>query len=478
MSVPTIYWHDYETFGTDPAWDRPVQFAGIRTDENLQIVGEPLVLYCKPANDMLPNPEACLITGITPQTAFEKGLPEAYFIASIYEQLVRPGTCGAGYNSLRFDDEVTRNCLYRNFYDPYAREWQNSNSRWDIIDMLRLARAMRPECIEWPHADDGRPSFRLEEITRINQIEHSGAHDALADVRATIAVARLIRDRIPRLYSFVYAQRNKKRVAQLLAPERPAPVLHVSGRYPSAENCIALVAPLARHPVNRNGIVVYNLAKDPEALIGRSAAEIRRLLFTAGDDLAADEERVALKTVHLNKCPVVVPLKTLREQDADRLRIDVDRCLQNWSQIQKADGLTEKIADIFSIAPDTQTDDPDLMLYAGGFFSDADRAKMSTIRQTRPESLGAIRERFDDPRLPEMLFRYRARNFPETLTKSESQRWDRYRIRRMTCVGRKGALDIDAYRAEIERLRLASRNVRASDEILNDLEKWADQLIP
>ncbi|MGH8474260.1 MAG: exonuclease domain-containing protein, partial [Methylococcales bacterium] len=129
--TPTLYWHDYETFGTDPAWDRPAQFAGLRTGEDLEIIAEPLVLYCKPADDMLPNPEACLITGITPQLASRKGLPEADFIAAIHEQLAQPATCGAGYNSLRFDDEVTRNCLYRNFYDPYAREWQHGNSRWD-----------------------------------------------------------------------------------------------------------------------------------------------------------------------------------------------------------------------------------------------------------------------------------------------------------------------------------------------------------
>ncbi|MGH8553277.1 MAG: exodeoxyribonuclease I, partial [Methylococcales bacterium] len=347
IAAPTIYWHDYETFGTDPAWDRPAQFAGVRTSEDLEIIGDPLVLYCKPANDMLPHPEACLITGITPQLATRKGLPEAHFIAAIHEQLARSATCGAGYNSLRFDDEVTRNCLYRNFYDPYAREWQHANSRWDIIDMLRLVRALRPENIAWPNTDEGIASFRLEDLTRANGIEHSGAHDALADVYATIAMARLIRDRIPKLYSYVYERRKKSLAGQLLVLEQPAPVLHVSGRYPSSEGCIALVAPLARHPVNSNGVIVYNLAKDPTMLLDGSIDEIQRFLFTARQELRAGDERVALKTVHLNKCPIVVPMKTMRDRDAERLHITVDRCLENWARIQEFKGLPEKLAAIF-----------------------------------------------------------------------------------------------------------------------------------
>jgi exodeoxyribonuclease I len=476
--APTIYWHDYETFGTDPAWDRPAQFAGLRTSEDLEIIGEPLVLYCKPADDMLPNPESCLITGLTPQLTLSKGLGEAHFIAAIHEQLAHPSTCGAGYNSLRFDDEVTRNCLYRNFYDPYAREWQHANSRWDIIDMLRLARALRPENIEWPNTADGIPSFRLEEITRANAIEHSGAHDALADVHATIAVARLIRDRIPRLYRYIYTQRRKNQVSRLLNPDDPRPVLHVSGKYSAAEGCIAVVAPLVRHPVNSNGVIVYNLSRDPAALLDGNLDEIRRLLFTAKEDLAEDEERVALKNVHLNKCPVIVPIKTMREQDALRLQIDLDRCLENWARIQKAEGLPAKIRELFSGYPKKLSDDPDLMLYSGGFFGEADRARMAAIRSAAPDSLATLGDHFEDPRLAEMLFRYRARNFPETLSKVEIERWNQYRIMRMTSGGPQGSVNIPSYREKIERLRAECGHLGNSGAVLDQLLQWSERIMP
>ncbi len=225
--MTTLYWHDYETSGIDPRFDRPMQFAGVRTDEDLNIIGEPLMIYCKPSGDYLPHPQAALVTGLTPQLAEKEGLNEAEFIKQIHDELAAPGTCGVGYNSLRFDDEFTRFTLFRNFYDAYAREWQSGNSRWDIIDMVRLTRALRPEGIHWPNREDGKPSFRLEDLTAANGIEHSGAHDALADVYATIEMARLIKNAQPKLYDYVFERRRKQALAPLLNLNERKPVVHV-----------------------------------------------------------------------------------------------------------------------------------------------------------------------------------------------------------------------------------------------------------
>src|SRR5690606_8555235 len=177
----TFYWYDLETFATDPRRTRIAQLAGRRTDLALRPVGEPLVLLCKPADDLLPSPGACLVTGITPQQCLAEGLPEAEFVARLHEQLVEPGTCAVGYNSLRFDEEFLRCTLYRNFRDPYAREYRNGNSRWDLLDLARLQHALRPEGIAWPARADGHASFRLEELAAANGIVHARAHDALSD---------------------------------------------------------------------------------------------------------------------------------------------------------------------------------------------------------------------------------------------------------------------------------------------------------
>ena len=454
----SLYWHDYETFGIDPARGRPAQFAGIRTDEDLNILGEPLVLYCKPSMDMLPEPESCLVTGITPQHAAASGVCEAEFISRIERELAYPGTCGVGYNSIRFDDEFTRNSLYRNFHDPYAREWQNGCSRWDIIDMMRLMRAFRPEGMAWPE-NDGRPSFRLEALTEANGVIHEAAHDALSDVQATIALARLVKRSQPRLYDYVYRYRDKKLVSSLLALR--IPVLHVSSMYPSEYGSTALVLPVASHPVNRNEVVVYDLRYDPTELIGLDAEEIRRRLFTPRNELE-DAARIPLKTVHVNKCPIVATEKLLTPEIAERLKIDSAQGHAHAETIRRAAGLEKKLELVYAQRERPMQNDPDLALYSG-FFSNSDRAKMEIVRAASPDALRGLNLEFEDERLPEMLFRYRARNWPETLSAHESARWE---------ASRRTRIDAQAYFAKIAALREAGRD----PAILDALDEWGRTL--
>ena len=314
----TLYWHDYETFGVDPRRDRPAQFAGLRTDEALNEIGEPLVIYCKPARDVLPQPEACLLTGITPQIADEQGIPEALFIRRILEELAQPETCGVGYNTLRFDDEVTRHSLYRNFFDPYAREWQQGNSRWDIIDLVRMTYALRPDGIEWPQHEDGRPSFRLEALTTANNIGHAAAHDALSDVRATIGLARLLRQQQPRLYGWLFQLRNKNKVAAQLDLIAHNPVLHTSRMYSAETGCTTLVMPMIAEPGNNNSVLVYDLRVDPAPFIDLDSAELIERLFTPSKDLPEGMTRLPVKSIKINKCPALAPRSTLSPQITER----------------------------------------------------------------------------------------------------------------------------------------------------------------
>jgi exodeoxyribonuclease-1 len=472
----TFYWHDYETWGTDPRRDRPAQFAGVRTDEELHPIGDPLVLYCRPADDMLPQPEAALVTGLTPQRVMREGVCEAEFMSAIQEQLARSGTCGVGYNTLRFDDEFTRYGLYRNFFDPYAREWQHGNSRWDLIDLVRCARALRPEGIEWPVREDGVTSFRLEELTAANGIEHVGAHDALADVYATIALARLVRERQPRLYDYLLHLRNKHQLARQLNPAEPQPVLHVSSKYPAGRGCIAMVAPVAAHPSNKNGVIVFDLRYDPRPLLELEAEEIRERLFTPQAELAEGEERIPLKTVHLNRCPVIVPMNTLTEQAAAEWQIDVAAGERHLAMLRQTEGLARKIQAAHA-GPEMEASgaDPDQNLYGGGFFSDADRRRMDLVRQTAPQELADADFGFQDARLPEMLFRYRARNWPETLTDEERLRWDEFRRERLADP-RACGITLNDYRERVARLTADASPGTREREILTALAEWPAQI--
>ena len=428
---PSIYWYDLETFGIDPKYYRIAQFAGIRTDFELNIIDDPLVMYCQPSDDFLPDPASCLITGITPQIAQSQGLKEPEFIAKIHQEFSKPKTCVAGYNNIRFDDEFIRYTLYRNFFDPYAREWMHGNSRWDIIDMVRLTKALRPEGIQWPQRENGTASFKLEDLTTANGITHEAAHDALSDIYATIAMAKLIRSRQPKLYDFVFQHRDKQSLLSLLSLHARKPVVHVSGMFSAEKGCTAMVLPLALHPQNKNAIIVTDLSADPTPVLQLSSEEIYQRVFTAQDQLPDGVERIPLKAVHINKCPIIVPLNVLNDESAARLGIDKMRCLQHAEMLNNAVGLNEKISRVFASTAREFSDDPDFNLY-GGFFSDSDKHNMEVIRATPAEQLVKLDLVYQDVRLPQMLFRYRARNYIGTLTENERLEWDEFRHERLT----------------------------------------------
>lgn len=473
----TFFWHDYETTGIDPARDRPLQFAGVRTDADFNIIEEPVMLYCRPSEDVLPHPQACLVTGITPQIALREGVSEAEFIARVHAELARPGTCALGYNSIRFDDEITRHTLYRNFYDPYAREWQNGCSRWDIIDMLRLTRALRPEGIEWPEYEDGRPSMRLEDLTRANGIDHGNAHDALSDVYATIAMARLVRERQPRLFEYVLRNRGKQAILAQLDVARMTPVLHISSKYPSEWGNAAIVAPIARHPVNRNSTLVWDLRVDPAPLFELDVPTLQELLYTRRDQLPEGAPVLALKQVLANRCPVIAPAKMLTAVEAERLQIDGDTCRRHLQMLRNETGVAAKVADIFNAPMPEPDGDPDHMLYSGGFFSDHDRALMEQVRQAEPDALAGLQLPFQDPRLEEMLLRYKARNFEYTLTEEEAARWEEYRSRKLLH-GEAGCYSLPELFKEMNEMAQSGTLSERDQHILEELALYAESIYP
>ncbi|MEH6561883.1 MAG: exodeoxyribonuclease I [Marinobacter sp.] len=477
--IRSFYWHDYETFGVDPVHDRPSQFAGVRTDADLNIIEDPLVIFCKPTDDYLPSPQACLITGITPQKAMEEGYRETEFIAQINEAFSQPGTCVVGYNSLRFDDEVTRHTLYRNLQDPYAREWQNGNSRWDIIDMVRLTYALRPEGINWPRKEDGSPSFKLEALTTANGIAHEAAHDAMSDVEATLAVAKLIREKQPKLFDFVLNNKDKHSARAMLDTGAMKPVFHISAKYPATRGCCAMVAPVADHPSNKNLVIVYDLREDPSELINATPEQIRERVFTSQAQLG-EKTRFPLKGVQLNKCPVLAPanmLSTLSAERLEELALDGATLRANLALLRKAPGLAERVAEAFGQPHEGDLTDPDEQLYAGGFISPADRSELNRVLQTPPESLVEETFNFKDERLQELLFRYRARNYPDSLTSEEAERWEEFRTQRLMAP-KKGWLSLEAFGLELQRLASDPELTPQKQQVLEDLHLYGESLIP
>ncbi|RRD67408.1 exodeoxyribonuclease I [Comamonadaceae bacterium OH2310_COT-174] len=480
--MQTFLWHDYETFGADPRRDRPAQFAAIRTDLQLNELQAPLEWFCQPPQDYLPDAQACLITGITPQRAWQQGVSEAVFAQRVHDAFSQPGTIGVGYNTIRFDDEFTRFLLWRNLRDPYAREWRDGNGRWDLLDVVRMAYALRPDGLQWPLGDDGRVSFRLEALTAANGLVHEAAHDAVSDVRATIALARRLRQCNERLFDFALRLRDKRAVAQELglpaAPAQARPFVHVSGMFPVEQGCMAVMWPLASHPHNRNELIAWNLSHDPSELAELDARSIRQRLFTRQADLPEGVQRLPIKTVHLNKSPMVVGnCKVLTPALQQRWGLD-------WAQIERHAQAARALPDMSAVwaevfqrpAAPAQPLPAEQDLY-GGFVGDADRQRLGRLLQ-QPVAQWPAGERgmgFDDARLDELVFFYRARNYPDTLDEAQRQRWELHR-KAVLIDGAGGARTAEQLMEQVD--ALSDTATDEQQDILGALYEWADAIVP
>ena len=472
----SFLFYDLETFGADPRRTRISQFAAIRTDSELNEIDEPISFFVKPADDLLPSPVATLITSIAPQDALRDGVNEAEAFSRIIDEMARPDTCTLGYNSLRFDDEFIRHGLFRNFHDAYEREWRGGNSRWDLLDVLRLAHALRPDGLEWPRREDGFASFRLDHLAEANSVRVGNAHEALSDVRALIGLARKFMHAQPRLWEYVLKLRDKRFAAQMLDTIAMTPVLHVSQRYPASRLNAAPVLPITRHPRIDSRVIVFDLIDDPDRLIELDADDIADRLYTPSADLPEGESRIGLKEVHLNKCPALVDWSHLRGSDFMRLQIDpvvIENRAARLRDIGPA--LAEKVRQVYASERAHEPSDVDASLY-DGFVPDADKRKFATVRSLQPHTLGVHEFGFQDARLPEVLFRYRARNWPDTLTQPERDRWDDFRRRRLQDDSGMSELTFEQFEAEI----LVMRQSHASDHrelaLLDRLEAWGREL--
>ena len=471
----TLLWYDLETFGTHPQWDRIAQFAAVRTDDRFEALEEPKVLYCRLSPDYLPHPDACLTTGITPQEANNEGMTERDFAAAVHEALIVPGTTTVGFNSIRFDDEFIRALFYRNFYDPYAREYQDGNARWDILDLARMCRDLRPEGLEWPTDHDGRPIFTLEELARANGLEHERVHDALSDVRATIGLGKRIQEAQPKLFRYYFSLRRKDEVRKLLNLQSMEPVVHTSGMFTSDAGCTAIVLPLSVHPTQGNVVITYDLRRDPEDWIDLPVEEIRRRVFSKKEELA-EGDRIPFKGIHINRSPAVAPMNTLTPDRALVLGIDLPACLRHAEILRGRPDLVQKVRAVYEGPPRRHYQDPELQIYSGDFFPDEDREEFAIIRNAPPEKLKGDPPPLYDPRGPELLRRYIARNFPGSLTEEEARRWKSFCAARILTPEPEGAIDFNTYRREVAN-RLSRLDTPAEDKrILKALAEYGEYL--
>lgn len=410
--MKSFFFYDLETSGLNPRADRIMQFAGQRTDMDLNPIGEPVNILVKMTNDALPSPGAIMVTKITPQQTLMDGITEAEFCKYVTEEIFTPETVAVGYNTVRFDDEFMRAIFWRNFYDPYEYEWKDGRSRWDMLDVVRLTRALRPEGINWPFTEDGKPTNRLELLTKMNGLSHEHAHDALSDVYATISVAGLIRDKQPKLFKFLFDMRNKNDVKKLVNLENKKPFVYACGRYPSEFNKTTVAFPLT---AGRNGnILVYDLRYDLDEVLKRESTY------------------PVVKELCLNKCPAVAPLSVLAEGDGwKKIKLDKETVEKNLEKLLAHPDFAERMREEKENMPEfPPAVEPEAAIYEG-FLNDTDRIKVMAVRNADENKLADFHPDFADPRLPELLLHYKGRNYPKSLSESETEKWEQYRRERL-----------------------------------------------
>lgn len=423
-SPKQFLWYDYETWGINPARDGIAQFAAVITDASLNVIGEPFDWKCKPLPDAVIDPASVMITGLTPDQCDREGLSEWELAKRINDLMSTPGTCTVGYNTVRFDDEFTRYLLYRNLIDPYSREWRNHNSRWDLLDVVRLTQALRPQGIQWPTHPNGDPSFKLEDLSAANGIEHAQAHDAVSDVLATIALAKLIRERQPKLFEYALSLRFKHEVRRQLPLESRQPILHVSGMIPAKQGCLTVEVPLMEHPDRRNEIIVLDLMEDPGWLLDHNADQIRNWLYSRNEDLPEGIVRPPLRTLHLNRCPMIAPYRMLDQTVSQRFGIDPERIARHMAILDRWHDLVSLGREVFRTVDRPAPADPEHALYQG-FIGDHDRGILNQIRRNerQPESWPGLADSLQNERQQALVFNARARHFPDSLSSNELSQW-------------------------------------------------------
>lgn len=445
MNKQTFFFYDLETSGLSPRDDRIMQFAGQRTDLDLNPIGEPINVLLKINDDTLPSPSAIMVTKITPQSTLRDGLTEAEFAKFVTEEVFTPNTIAVGYNTVRFDDEFMRHLFWRTFYDPYEFEWKDGRSRWDLLDVVRLTRALRPEGINWPVTEDGKATNRLELITKLNNISHEHAHDAEADVQASIDVARLIRDKQPDLFNFLFKIRGKNDVKKIVNLENKTPFVYACGRYSAEHEKTTVAFPLT---AGQNGnVMVFDLRYNLE-------------------EMDPEKTYPIVKELCLNKCPAVAPLGVLDKADGWKkiglTKETVDKNLEILlAHPEFAEKMREKVENHPEYAPSI---DPESALY-DGFLNDRDRIRCEAVRNAKENELADFNPEFVDERLPELLLHYKAKNFPRTLTSDEEEKWQAYRHARLERQAPKFLLELEKVTDDYikEELRLYYESLNDSD---------------
>lgn len=491
---PSFFFYDLETSGINPREDRIMQFAGQRTDLALQPIGEPINLLIRLNDDTLPSPEALMVTKISPLDTLKDGISEVEFCKFISQEIFTPNTISCGYNSIRFDDEHMRYLFWRNFYDPYEWQWKDGRSRWDLLDVVRMVRALRPEGIAWPSQIDPETGKlkavnKLELLSKINAIKHQKAHDALSDVEALISLAKVLQQKQPQVYQYLFKMRSKNMIKQLVNLNYPKAFVYTSGRYASDFLHTSVAFPIA--PSRNGNLLVFNLRHNLDQLLEEERQfrpEKKKNRF--GQEYTTRYDfKGAVKEFCFNKCPAVAPLSVLdvlsMEDSIDpvsphqagtsgwqKISLSKSQIEQNQKSLLSHPDFIERMRSLYEKADEYPPNiDVEATLY-DGFIPKEDHKISQKIRLASINELADLEPNFIDERLPKLLLHYKARNFFNSLSIEEQQIWEDYRQSRIERQSKEFLSSLSNLEALVKQGGKTSEGRLIDPKILKDLRFW------
>ena len=216
--MPYVF-YDTETTGIETTFDQILQFAAIRTDDDLNEL-ERFNIRCRLLPHIIPSPIALQVTHVTPSMLTDSALPSHYeMVRQICDTLLEwsPATF-IGFNSMSFDENLLRQALFQTLHPPYLTN-TNGNARSDALRVAHAASVYTPDAMVVQTNDRGRQVFTLDRLAHANGYNYDDAHEAMADVEATIYMVRLIRDRAPGVWKAMDRATTKNAVKDYVATE-------------------------------------------------------------------------------------------------------------------------------------------------------------------------------------------------------------------------------------------------------------------
>jgi len=467
----TYLFYDIETTGLNRAFDQVLQFSSIRTDLSLnELERHTIDVRLRP--DVIPSPGAMIINRIDISRALD-GRYELEAITEIHRLFNRPGTIGLGYNTLGFDDEFLRFSFYRNLLPPYTHQYHHGCGRMDLFPITILYYLFKPDILKWPEKN-GKPSFKLENLSALNDLSQGPAHDAIVDTIACLALAqRLFREE--KMWQYVTGYFDKaidgERIDALpvwfqsaAGPHRLG--LMANGEFGSESLFFAPVISIGQSIPYTNQTLWWRLDRpviqetDPNTF-GETTWVVRKKLGEPGI--------------------ILPPLERYWQRiDAERRSLVEEN--RKWLQTNESLMLEMIRYHREYRYPEVPNVDADAALYDIGFMSKKDEEICRQFHAADIREKGRLIERLTTPTHQELARRLMVRNFPKDVSGKLARQFSRFLKHVHPASDEDALVDYRGQRRltptvalkEIKSLREEGALGKSQKKVLDDLERYLE----